>query len=86
LPWKYPFEANIIKRAEIFVNEYQRNFLERETGVKASWGWLYGEQVKEIQMWITSSLPSQHNKADLLYNNIIFFQNSKNGNYAQLSD
>jgi hypothetical protein len=77
LPWKYPFGANIIKRAGIFVNEYQRNFLERETGVKAFWGWLYGEQVKEIQMCVTSSLPSQHNKIDLLY--IIFFQNSKNG-------
>jgi len=84
LPRKYPFEANIIKRAGIFVNEYQRNFLERETGVKASWGWLYGEQVKEIQMWVTSSLPSQHNKIYLLY--IIFFQNSKNGKYTKLSD
>jgi hypothetical protein len=30
-------------------------------------GWLYGEQVKENKMWGTSSLPSQHDKASLLY-------------------
>ncbi len=29
-------------------------------------GWLYGELVKEFQMWVTSSLPSQHNKADFI--------------------
>lgn len=35
-----------------------------ERAVMASWGWLYGEQVKESQMRVTSSLPSQRSKTD----------------------
>jgi len=30
LPRKYPFEANIIKRDGIFVNEYDGNFWEKK--------------------------------------------------------
>jgi hypothetical protein len=30
LPQEYPFEANIIKRDGIFVNEYRGNFLEKK--------------------------------------------------------
>jgi hypothetical protein len=40
---------------------------EKIKGIAYSWSWLYGEQVKEFQMWVTSSLPSQHNKALSLY-------------------
>jgi len=55
-----------------------------ELGWMASWGWLYGEQVKEFQMWVTSSLPSQHNKAVLLY--IIFFKMQNRQNHSKIND
>jgi hypothetical protein len=42
-------------------------FFWKESGSQGFLGWLYGEQVKDIQMWVTSSLPSQHDKACLLY-------------------
>ena len=48
-------------------------------GCRTSWGWLYGEQVKEIQMWVTSSLPSQHNKAIPLYINFVECQKTGPG-------
>jgi len=50
---------------------FSRDGLSMRNGVFGLNGWLYGEQVKEYQMWVTSSLPSQHNKADLIINQIL---------------